>query len=54
LSLEAMTSLERDPIALGRFGTPEDIASVVSFLVSDDARYVTGQRINVDGGLQMF
>ena len=54
LSLEAMTNLEREPIALGRFGTPEDIASVVSFLVSDDARYVTGQRINVDGGLQMF
>ena len=45
LTLEAMSDREREPIALGRFGTPDDIASVVSFLVSDDARYVTGQRL---------
>jgi NAD(P)-dependent dehydrogenase (short-subunit alcohol dehydrogenase family) len=31
-------------------GTPEDIAAVVAFLLSDDARYITGQSINVDGG----
>jgi NAD(P)-dependent dehydrogenase (short-subunit alcohol dehydrogenase family) len=34
-------------------GTPEDIAAVVSFLMSDDARFVTGQVIHVDGGMQM-
>ena len=40
-------------IPLRRFGTPEDVAMVVSFLVSEDAGYVTGQVINVDGGLLM-
>lgn len=40
-------------IPLRRFGTPEDVALVVSFLVSEDAGYVTGQVINVDGGLLM-
>ena len=37
-------------IALGRLGTPDDIADVVAFLVSDDARYVSGHGIMVDGG----
>ena len=37
-------------IPIGRFGEPEDIASVVSFLASDDAGYVTGQTLVVDGG----
>lgn len=37
-------------IPLGRFGTPEDIAKVVLFLASDDAAYVTGQNVVVDGG----
>lgn len=38
-------------VPLGRTGRPEDIADVVGFLASDDARYVTGQVIYVDGGL---
>lgn len=38
-------------IPLGRFGTPEDVAQVVSFLASDRAAYVTGAAILVDGGL---
>jgi L-rhamnose 1-dehydrogenase len=38
-------------IPLGRFGTPEDVARVVSFLASDKAAYVTGAAILVDGGL---
>jgi glucose 1-dehydrogenase len=37
-------------VPLGRVGTPEDVASVVSFLASEDARYVTGEAIRVDGG----
>lgn len=38
-------------VPLGRNGQPDDIADVVGFLASDDARYVTGQVIYVDGGL---
>ncbi len=38
-------------IPLKRAGHPEDVAGLVAFLASDDARYITGQTINVDGGL---
>jgi NAD(P)-dependent dehydrogenase (short-subunit alcohol dehydrogenase family) len=54
ISLEEATERERSPIPLGNFGTPEDVAKVVAFLASDDGAYVTGQRINVDGGIQPF
>lgn len=37
-------------IPLGRLGTPEDVANAVSFLASDDASYITGTSIIVDGG----
>ena len=37
-------------IPLGRFGKPEEVANVALFLVSDEARYVTGSIYNVDGG----
>jgi 3-oxoacyl-[acyl-carrier protein] reductase len=40
-------------IALGRFGTPEDVANVVAFLASPDSNYVTGQVIDIDGGMVM-
>lgn len=40
-------------VAMGRYGTPEEIASVVSFLCSSDASYVTGQTIEISGGLMM-
>jgi 3-oxoacyl-[acyl-carrier protein] reductase len=40
-------------IALGRFGTPEDVANVVAFLSSSYSDYVTGQVIDIDGGLVM-
>jgi 3-oxoacyl-[acyl-carrier protein] reductase len=43
-----------DSIALGRLGTPEEIARAVLFFVSDDAAYVTGQTISVDGGHWML
>ncbi|WP_433828159.1 SDR family NAD(P)-dependent oxidoreductase [Actinoplanes sp. CA-015351] len=39
--------------ALGRLGTAEDVADVITFLLSDQARFVTGQVIGVDGGLTL-
>lgn len=36
-----------------RYGTPEDVANVVGFLVSEEANYITGQVIHIDGGLVM-
>ena len=38
-------------IPLGRIGSPRDVASAVSFLVSEDAGYVTGETLHVNGGL---
>ncbi len=40
-------------VPMGRMGTPEDIAKVVAFLCSNDADYITGQVITVDGGMVM-
>lgn len=40
-------------IPLRRIGRPEDIAAMVAFLASDDAAYITGQTVSVDGGLTM-
>ena len=36
-----------------RLGTPEDVAALVAFLASDDASFLTGQTILLDGGLTM-
>lgn len=37
-------------VPMGRMGNPDDIAPAVSFLISDDAKYITGQNLIVDGG----
>lgn len=51
-SVETLVERLRSDIPLGRHGEPEDIAALVSFLVSTDAAYISGQTINVDGGYQ--
>ena len=40
-------------VGLGRLGQPSDVANAVSFLVSDNARYITGHVLKVDGGLSV-
>lgn len=48
---ENIRQATRAGIALGRFGAPEDVAATVAFLASEDASYITGQTIAVDGGM---
>ena len=41
----------RKLVPAGRFGKPEEVAALVAFLVSDDAAYITGEVISINGGL---
>ena len=50
---EALREKMLGEIPLGRFGAGEDIANAVVFLASEDASYVTGQVLSVDGGMTM-
>ena len=52
LSEKVVTAMEAS-IPLARLGEPEDIAKAVLFLVSDNAAYITGQTLHVDGGMVM-
>lgn len=48
---EAAIKARMEQIPLGRFGTAKEVSNVVKFLVSEDASYITGQVISVDGGM---
>ncbi len=50
---QQLVDLANSMTALNRFGTPEEIADVVTFLASHDARWITGQNLAADGGLQL-
>ncbi|WP_042144893.1 3-oxoacyl-[acyl-carrier-protein] reductase [Paucisalibacillus sp. EB02] len=54
---DQLTDEQRDSmlglIPLAKLGEPEDVAKVVRFLASDDANYITGQTIHIDGGMVM-
>ncbi len=45
------TDERRGSVPMGRYGTSEEIAATVAFLVSEGAGYITGQNLKVDGGL---
>jgi 3-oxoacyl-[acyl-carrier protein] reductase len=50
---EEVTNTIKAEIPMGVLGEPEDIAGAVAYLASDDARYLTGQFIHVNGGMFM-
>jgi meso-butanediol dehydrogenase/(S,S)-butanediol dehydrogenase/diacetyl reductase len=53
LTPEEYVQKRAETVPLGRIGTPDDVARVVCFLASPYASYITGQTLNVDGGLVM-
>ena len=52
LDEDSRNSIIKD-IPLNRLGSPEDVSELVAFLAGDEAQYITGQTISIDGGLFM-
>ena len=52
-SLDELAEVMKNRIPLKRYGKPEDIANLVSFLASEEASFITGSEYNVDGGLNI-
>lgn len=52
LSEDIVESMQKQ-IPLGRFGQVEDVANAIVFLASNEASYITGQVLNIDGGMVM-
>jgi len=50
-SYDAAMKFFTDRQPAGRFGTPQEVAALCAFLASDDAAFITGQSINIDGGI---
>jgi NAD(P)-dependent dehydrogenase (short-subunit alcohol dehydrogenase family) len=53
ITRETVLKRYHDAIPLGRLESPEDVSTLVLFLASDEADYITGQAINVAGGIEM-
>jgi 3-oxoacyl-[acyl-carrier protein] reductase len=54
VSEEELRARRLAAVPLGRWGEPAEVAGVASFLLSDDASYITGQALAVDGGYTMI
>jgi NAD(P)-dependent dehydrogenase (short-subunit alcohol dehydrogenase family) len=54
MTVEELAQARLKSVPLGRVGTPEETAALTWFLLSDDAGYMTGQAVNLTGGLVMW